>query len=56
MARYDGYTETVSLMVHSSQEENYPKSLCKRSLFYRPLPDGKKSVLHFITAHTSQRG
>jgi len=30
----------------SGQEENYPKSLCRRSLFSRPLPQGNK--IYFI--------
>ena len=30
----------------SGQEENYPKSLCKRSLFSRPIPQGKR--VYFI--------
>ena len=39
MAHYNGSTSTVSLL---GQEENHPKSLWKRSLFYRPLPQGKR--------------
>jgi len=34
-----GSNSTVSLVV---QEENHSKSLCKRSLFYRPLPQGNR--------------
>jgi len=39
MAEYNGSTSIISLL---RQEENHPKSLCKRSLFYRPLPQGKR--------------
>ena len=43
MAQYNGSISTVSLVV---QEDNHPKSLCKRSLFYRPLPQGSR--IYFV--------